>query len=55
MAKAAGSVSGSQPVEANSLLANPLFTNSQSGDYSLEQSSPAFNLGFSAIDLPLAP
>jgi hypothetical protein len=32
-----------------------MFTNSQSGDYSLEQSSPAFNLGFSAADVTLAP
>jgi hypothetical protein len=37
------------------LLANPMFTNPQAGDYSLELSSPAFNLGFSAIDVPLAP
>ena len=55
VAKAADSVFGSQPVEANSVLANPMFTNSPSGDYSLEQSSPAFNLGFSAADVPLAP
>jgi len=55
VAKAADSVFGSQPVEANSLLANLMFAKSQSGDYSLDQSSPAFNLGFSATDVPRAP
>ena len=55
VAKAADSDFGSQPAEANSLFANLTFTSPQTGDYTLEQSSLAFNLGFSAADVPLAP
>ena len=55
VAKAAESVFGSQPVEANSLLANSMPPQKKTGDYTLEQRSPAFNLGFSAADIPFAP
>ena len=54
VAKAADSVFGAQPVEANSVLANPMFNNPQSGDYSLQQASPAITMGFNANDVPLA-
>jgi parallel beta-helix repeat protein len=54
VAKAADSVFGSQPVEANSALANPMFNSPQTGDYSLQQSSPAITLGFNTNDVPLA-
>jgi parallel beta-helix repeat protein len=55
VAKAADSVFGSQPVEANSALANPMFNSPQTGDYSLQQSSPAITLGFNTNDVPLVP
>ncbi|HEY1900943.1 MAG TPA: right-handed parallel beta-helix repeat-containing protein [Terracidiphilus sp.] len=55
VAKAGDSVFGSQVTDANSVLANPLFTNAKTGDYTLQQDSPALALGFSASGVPLAP
>jgi len=53
--KAGDTVWGNQPLDAHSLLANPLFTNAQAGDYTLQPGSPAIALGFSVAGVPLAP
>lgn len=53
--KASDTVFGSQPLDAHSVLADPEFTNPQSGDYTLLPNSPARGLGFSVEDAPLAP
>jgi hypothetical protein len=54
MAKASDTVFGSQVLDAHSVLANPLFTNAQIGDYTLMSNSPAMAAGFNAADIPLA-
>ncbi|HEY1803853.1 MAG TPA: right-handed parallel beta-helix repeat-containing protein, partial [Terracidiphilus sp.] len=55
IAKAGDTIFGSQPVNANSALANPMFNNANAGDYTLEMSSPAVALGFNTDGVPLAP
>jgi parallel beta-helix repeat protein len=37
--------------DVHSVMGNPLFTDPSNGDFSLAASSPAFNLGFQAIDV----
>jgi hypothetical protein len=41
--------------DANSALANPMFTNAQTGDYTLQPNSPALGMGFTTSGVPLAP
>jgi parallel beta-helix repeat protein len=55
VAKAGDSIFGSLPTDANSVLADPMFTNVQTGDYALQQDSPALTLGFNTTGVPLAP
>lgn len=55
VAKAGDSVFGSQPVDAHSLLADPMFANVQTGNYALESNSPALSEGFSTDGVPLMP
>ncbi len=38
-------------LDRDSILANPLFVDAKNGDYRLKPGSPAFKLGFQAIDL----
>jgi parallel beta-helix repeat protein len=46
---------GTVVLDKNTVLADPLFTNAVGGDYTLQQNSPAFTVGFSTIGVPLAP
>ena len=36
--------------DANSLIADPMFTDSESNDFSFKENSPAYKLGISEID-----
>ena len=54
VAKAGDTIFGTQPVDADSVLANPLFTNATNGDYTLKSNSPAFTVGFNPAGVPLA-
>jgi len=55
VAKAGDTILGSQGVDANSVLANPMFNNAQTGDYTLQANSPAITAGFNPAGVPLAP
>jgi parallel beta-helix repeat protein len=55
VAQAGDTVLGAQGTDANSVLANPGFTNAQAGDYTLLANSPALAEGFNATGVPLAP
>jgi len=48
-------VFGTQPTDAHSVIADPGFTNAQTGDYTLLPTSPAPGLGFNSAGVPLAP
>jgi len=45
---------GTQTTDAHSLTADPGFTNTQKGDYTLQMNSPAPGLGFNSSGVPLA-
>jgi parallel beta-helix repeat protein len=53
--KASDSIFGSQPLDAHSITADPLFTNPGAGDYTLQANSPAATVGFKTAGMPLAP
>jgi parallel beta-helix repeat protein len=53
--KASDSIFGSQPLDAHSITADPLFTDPGSGDYSLQANSPAASIGFKTAGVPLKP
>lgn len=55
VSKASNALFGSQALDANSVLSDPLFTNPTVGDYTLQGNSPAFAVGFNAAGVPLAP
>jgi parallel beta-helix repeat protein len=55
VAKAGDTALGSQGTDTNSVLSNPMFNNAQTGDYTLQQGSPALAEGFVASGVPLAP
>jgi len=55
VAKAGDTVFSNQTTDANSALANPMFTNAQAGDYTLLPDSPAVAMGFTTGGVPLAP
>jgi parallel beta-helix repeat protein len=55
VAKAGDTIFGNQTTDAASVLANPMFTNAQAGDYTLLESSPALSMGFTTNGVPLAP
>ena len=55
VAKAGDTVFGNQAVDSNSVLANPMFTNAQAGDYTLLANSPALVEGFVPAGVPMAP
>jgi parallel beta-helix repeat protein len=55
VAKASNSLFGSQTLDADSVLSDPLFTNPAVGDYTLQGNSPAFGVGFISAGVPLAP
>jgi hypothetical protein len=55
VAKAGDTVFGGQQLDSNSELSNPMFTNSQAGDYTLQPNSPALTVGFNPAGVPLAP
>jgi parallel beta-helix repeat protein len=55
VAKAGDTIFANQSTDANSALANPMFTNAQAGDYTLQSNSPAFAMGFTVAGVPLAP
>jgi parallel beta-helix repeat protein len=55
VAKAGDTIFANQTTDANSTLANPMFTNAQAGDYTLQSNSPAFAMGFTIAGVPLAP
>ena len=55
VAKAGDTIFANQTTDANSALANPMFTNAQAGDYSLQSNSPALAMGFATSGVPLAP
>jgi parallel beta-helix repeat protein len=55
VAKATDPVFGSEVLDGNSVLTDPLFTNAAGGDYTLQLSSPAFAVGFNTSGVPLAP
>jgi parallel beta-helix repeat protein len=55
VAKAGDTVFGGQGADANSVLSNPMFTNAQAGDYTLQSNSPALAVGFTTAGVPLAP
>jgi len=55
VAKAGDTVLGGQGSDANSVLSNPMFTNAQAGDYTLQANSPALAVGFTTAGVPLAP
>jgi parallel beta-helix repeat protein len=55
VAKAGDTIFGSQATDANSVLANPMFTNAETGDYTLLANSPALANGFDPTGVPLAP
>jgi hypothetical protein len=50
----AGSTYG-YTIDKHSVIGNPLFLNTNIGDYTLQSGSPAFGLGFSSTGVPLAP
>jgi len=54
VARAGDAVFGNQQLDVHSVLTNPLFTNAQTGDYSLQPNSPALALGFTTEGVPLA-
>lgn len=37
--------------DANSLIAEPMFTDSESNDFSFKENSPAYELGINEIDV----
>jgi parallel beta-helix repeat protein len=51
--KASDSVFGAQLTDAHSQLVNPMFTNPEAGDYTLQAGSPALSEGFVLIGVPL--
>jgi hypothetical protein len=55
VSKASNALFGSQALDANSVLSDPLFTNPAVGDYTLQGNSPAFGVGFITAGVPLAP
>jgi len=55
VAKAGDTIFANQTTDANSALANPMFTNPQAGDYTLQPNSPALAMGFTTGGVPLAP
>ncbi len=55
VARAGDTVFGNQSTDTASALANPMFADAQSGDYTLLPDSPAFGIGFTASGVPLAP
>jgi parallel beta-helix repeat protein len=55
VAKAGDTIFANQSTDANSALANPMFTNAQAGDYTLQSNSPALAMGFTTNGVPLAP
>jgi parallel beta-helix repeat protein len=55
VAKAGDTIFANQSTDANSALANPMFTNAQAGDYTLQSNSPALAVGFTVAGVPLAP
>jgi len=55
VAKAGDTIFANQSTDANSALANPMFTNAQAGDYTLQPNSPAVAMGFTTTGVPLAP
>jgi parallel beta-helix repeat protein len=55
IAKASNSLFGSQTLDVHSVLSDPLFTNPAVGEYTLQDNSPAFGVGFITAGVPLAP
>jgi parallel beta-helix repeat protein len=55
IAKASNALFGSQALDAASVLSDPLFTDPTVGDYTLQNNSPAFGVGFNTAGMPLAP
>ena len=55
VAKAGDTIFANQTTDANSALVNPMFTNAQAGDYTLQPNSPALTMGFTTAGVPLAP
>jgi hypothetical protein len=55
VAKAGDPVFGGQKLDSNSVLSNPMFSNVQAGDYTLQANSPAYAVGFTTAGVPLAP
>jgi len=52
--KASDPVFGAESTDVHSQLVNPMFTNPQTGDYTLQAGSPALVEGFVATDVPLS-
>jgi hypothetical protein len=42
-------------LDVHSVLSDPLFTNPAVGEYTLQDNSPAFGVGFITAGVPLAP
>jgi parallel beta-helix repeat protein len=55
VAKAGDTIFANQSTDAGSALTNPMFTNAQAGDYTLQSNSPALAMGFTTSGVPLAP
>ncbi|MGO9339357.1 MAG: hypothetical protein ACLPY1_17815, partial [Terracidiphilus sp.] len=55
VAKAGDTIFANQSTDANSVLDNPMFTNAQASDYTLQPNSPALTMGFKTTGIPLAP
>jgi parallel beta-helix repeat protein len=53
--KITDTVFGTQKTDTHSLVADPVFTSAQTGDYTLAPNSPAVALGFDSRGVPLAP
>jgi hypothetical protein len=46
---------GGAALDEDSLFADPLFSDPSSGDYRIQEGSPALTLGFKEDEAPLAP
>ena len=55
LAKAGDTVLGPQRTAANSVLFNPIFNSALTGEYTLQQGSPALAIGFNTNGVRLAP
>ena len=52
---ASDTICGSQPLDLNSVMADPIFANPSRGDYRIDAASPALTTGFTPAGVPLGP